>query len=134
MARILVIDDEISIRLTIQTILKRKGHNVVLAECDRLAVDATEAFSFDVILLNFFVPGLDGLETIKVLRNSAPEVPIVIIAGYRFPDGTGGIPDFIRTALSFGANSYLSKPFKPSEIVEVVERSCCAGSSAQSAT
>jgi len=124
MARILVIDDEISVRLTIQIILKRRGHNVVLEECGRAALAVTELFSFDAIIVDIFMPGMNGLETIKALGENAPGVPIIAISGHAFRETDHPVPDFLRMALGLGATTCLHKPFKSWELIKAVEYCC----------
>src|SRR5215471_3755407 len=97
MARILVVDDELSICLAIRMILENAGHTVVVAECGHAVASSIEAFSFDVLLVDIFMPGMDGLETIKRFRESDPDVPIVAMSGYAVRGESP--PDFFRTAI-----------------------------------
>src|SRR5262252_7938770 len=101
MARILVVDDETAVRLTVRMILENAGHTVVAAEGGHDAVSAIEAFSFDVLLVDIFMPGMDGLQTIRVFRESAPDVPIIAMSGYAVRGES--MPDFFHKALDFGA-------------------------------
>ena len=73
--RILVVDDEKPVRETLAALLRQQGYNVVAAECGHTAVEAIEVFTFDVVIVDIFMPGMNGLETIKVFRNDAPDVP-----------------------------------------------------------
>jgi CheY-like chemotaxis protein len=124
MARILVIDDDVSVRVTIKTILERRGHNVVLAECGHRGLAFTEVYAFDAVIVDIFMPGMNGLETIKLLRESDPTVKIVAVSGYRFRENLIAAPDFFRMSLELGASCYLRKPFSGSELVEAVEKYC----------
>ncbi|HEY2137683.1 MAG TPA: response regulator, partial [Xanthobacteraceae bacterium] len=82
MARILVVDDEVSVRLTIKTILEREGNAVVLAECGHDGADAIEAYAFDMAIVDIFMPGMSGIETIRTFRASAPGLPIIAMSGH----------------------------------------------------
>lgn len=124
MARILIVDDEIAVRLTIQRILEFHNHAVVLAECGHSGATAIEAFAFDVVLVDLFMPGLDGLETIKIFRRSAPTVPIIAMSGFVPYDGTGPVPDLFRQALDLGAVCCLSKPFKVTQLLKAIDVCC----------
>lgn len=124
MARILVIDDDLYVCFTIKTILERRGHNVVIAECGHRGIAFTELYSFDVVIVDIFMPGLNGLETIKLIRRSEPDVKIVAISGYRFREGRSSAPDFFRMSIELGASCYLRKPFTATEVVETVEKYC----------
>ena len=124
MARILVIDDDLYVCFTIKTILERGGHHVVIAECGHRGIAFTELYSFDAIIVDIFMPGLNGLETIRLIRQSEPDAKIVAISGYRFREGRRSTPDFFRMSLELGASCYLHKPFTATELVEAVEKYC----------
>lgn len=128
MARILVIDDDLYVCFTIKTILERRGHKVIIAECGQRGIAFTELYSFDAVIVDIFMPGLNGLETIKLLRRSEPDVKIVAISGYRFREGRRSAPDFFRMSLELGASCYLHKPFTANELVEAVEKYCLLAS------
>jgi len=124
MARILVIDDDVSVRLSIKTILERRGHNVVLAEYGYRGLAFTEIYSFDAVVVDIFMPGMNGLGTVRQLRDSDPTVKIVAISGYRFRDNLIAAPDFFRMSLELGASCFLRKPFSSGELIEAVEKYC----------
>ena len=131
MTRILVIDDDIGVRATIQTILKNRGFDVVLAECGHSGIAAVEACAFDAVLVDIFMPGMNGIETIRVLRQSTPKVPVIAMSGYVFREGSSPTPDFFHMATDLGAACCIHKPFKPWEIIKAVETSCCELASPQ---
>jgi CheY-like chemotaxis protein len=114
MARILVIEDDVAVRLTIKAILKRRGHNVVLAECGRRGLAVMELFSFDTIIVDIFMPGMNGMATIKAVSDIAPHVPVIAISG--------SLPNLLDAAAAFGADVVLRKPFNSWELIEAVER------------
>lgn len=126
MARILVIDDEVSVRNTIRVILEHRGHHVVVAEGGQRGVEAIEAYAFDAVIVDIFMPGMDGFQTIKILRQSAPKVAIIAISGYAFRQASWPVPDFLKMACDLGATSCLRKPFKTWEIIKAVEAACGA--------
>jgi CheY-like chemotaxis protein len=128
MARILVVDDETAIRLAIRMILEKAGHTVVVAEGGHAAVSAIEAFSFDLLLVDIFMPDIDGLETIRIFRDSAPEVPVIAMSGYAMRGET--TPGFFRQALELGAAVCLCKPFEGRELIEAIA-AVCAGDAAK---
>jgi hypothetical protein len=65
MTRILVIDDDIDVHKTIQTILKGRGFDIVHAQCGHGGVAAIEAFAVDAVLVDIFMPDMNGIETIR---------------------------------------------------------------------
>src|ERR1700687_1977563 len=124
MARILVIDDEVLVRNTVRMMLEHRGHHVVVAECGQRGVEAIEAYAFDVVIVDIFMPGMDGFQTIRILRESAPKVAIIAISGYAFREVSWPVPDFLKMAGDLGATRCLLKPFKAWELIEAVEASC----------
>ena len=117
--RILVVDDETVVRETIAALLRQEGYRVVVAEGGHTAVEALEAFMFDFLIVDIFMPGMNGLETIKVFRAEAPSVPIVAMSGYAFGSGIVDT-DFFRTAMDFGATCCLRKPFTREQLLDAV--------------
>lgn len=128
MARIQVIDDDQAIRATMKLLLEREGHDVFLAEDGRKGIDQFETGHFDLLIVDIFMPGMDGLETIRTIHRLRPDVPIIVISGYAFRTALEAVPDFLEMAMKFGAISSLQKPFRPSELLSVVTK-CLADSS-----
>ena len=120
MARILVIDDQTSVRNAIRAMLEQAGHTVVAAECGHKAASAIEAFAFDLVLVDIIMPGLDGLDTIKILHGSAPSVPIIAMSGYSFRGGSSDL-DYFHMASELGASCCLQKPFRPRQLMDAIE-------------
>jgi DNA-binding response OmpR family regulator len=120
MRQVLVIDDDRSIGIAIKTLLRRRNYFAVLADSSQLGVEAFEAFHFDVVMVDIFMPGRDGLETIKGFQERAPTVPIVAMSGYRFRNSTSPTPDFLGMAAGFGATYCLRKPFGPQQLMAAI--------------
>lgn len=119
MDRILIVDDESGVRDALAMLLRREGYRVVAAESGHIAVEAIEAFTFGLIIVDIFMPGMNGLETIKVFRTEAPEVPIIAMSGYAA--GSGFVDnDFFRTAMDFGATCCLRKPFAREQLLDAI--------------
>jgi CheY-like chemotaxis protein len=119
MVRILVVDDEKPVREAISLLLKQEGYRVVVAECGHSALSAVETFTFDLVIVDIFMPGMNGLETIDVLRQDAPDVPIVVMSGYDSGSGATG-PDFFREAVDRGATCCLRKPFTRDQLIDAI--------------
>ena len=119
MERILVVDDETDVRETLGLLLRQEGYRVVVAECGHTAVSAIEAFTFDLVIVDIVMPGVDGLDTIAILRRDAPDVSIVAMSAYA---GNGVVePDFFRSAMERGATCCLSKPFTREQLLDTIE-------------
>jgi DNA-binding response OmpR family regulator len=118
--RILVIDDDRSVGAAIETLLNHQGCEVVLVEDGRLGVQIFEASNFDAVMVDIFMPDVDGLETIKALRQRAPTVPIIAMSGFRFRDSMGPTHDFLRMAASLGATYCLRKPFGSQQLLAAI--------------
>ena len=123
MARILVVDDDVLVRLIVKRFLEREGHAVVLAAGGHEGAHAIEAYAFDLAIVDIFMPEMDGLETIKVFHQSAPRLPIIAISGYEFREASEPAPDFLRMAVDLGAIAFLRKPFTPAQLLDAV-RAC----------
>lgn len=120
MPRILVIDDDKSVRTAIKTLLEREGYEVFAAEDGRTGLDAFESMAVDVLIVDIFMPGMDGLEAIKLFKRRAPQVPIVAISGFMFRNSSTPAPDFLSMAAKLGAAFALHKPFRPRELSAAV--------------
>jgi CheY-like chemotaxis protein len=117
--RILIVDDEQPVRDTLAMLLRQEGYRVVVAESGHTAVEAIEVFTFDFLIVDIFMPGMNGLETIRTFRANAADVPIIAMSGYGA--GSGFVEtDFFRTAMDCGATCCLRKPFSREQLVDAI--------------
>ena len=100
----------------------------MVAECGQCGVEAIEAFAFDAAIVDICMPGMYGFQTIRVLRQSAPKVPIVAISGCAFRPTSSATPGYLEAARALGVTCCLRKPFKAHEIIQAVET--CEGAPA----
>jgi CheY-like chemotaxis protein len=126
LARILIIDDDPAVRMTIQLLLERAGHGVVAAGDGHTGLAAFEAGDFDLLFLDIFMPAMDGLETMRLVLRQRPHIPIIVISGRPIVSEAVSEPDFLGMAIKLGAVSTLPKPFKPTALLAMVS-SCLAG-------
>ncbi|HTR67154.1 MAG TPA: sigma-54 dependent transcriptional regulator [Terriglobales bacterium] len=103
MPKILIVDDEISIRESLQGVLEDEGYSVAPAESGEACLETLRKQPFDAVLLDVWLPGMDGLETLQKIRDleNAPEV--IMISGH------GTIETAVR-ATKLGAYDFLEKP------------------------
>jgi CheY-like chemotaxis protein len=119
-ARILIVDDEPAVQVTIRLLLERAGHSVVTAGDGRNGLAIFEAEEFDLLFLDIFMPGMDGLETMRRVHQQQPLIPIIVISGHLMLSESTSGPDFLNLATKLGAVRGLQKPFKPAALLAAV--------------
>ena len=82
MAKILVIDDQRSIRNTLKDILEYENHSVDLAEDGEQGLEQFKADKYDVVLCDIKMPNMDGMEVLDKLHESNPDAPVIMISGH----------------------------------------------------
>ena len=112
--KVLIIDDEKNIRLTLEKCLT-DDYEVVTAVNGEDALNNFVANEFAVVLLDMNLPGLDGLEVLEKIKEIDKEVKVIIITGY------GSVETAVET-MKLGAVDYLRKPFTPDEIRDIVKK------------
>ena len=130
MQRILVVDDDPLVSLSIKLSLERQGFEAVLADGGTTGLTALEGNSFDAMIVDIFMPHMRGFESIRVFHERAPLLPLIAISGYAFAQHSAPAPDFLRMAIELGATRCLRKPFTPAALLAVV-RECLAESIAR---
>ncbi len=126
MTRILIVDDDRSVREAIRTYLEWEGFDVVAAANGSEGVGALDRASFDLMLLDMFMPGMDGLQAIEAIRDKAPMTPIIAMSGYMLVSGSDRAPEFLNMSAKIGSDYVLAKPFGPQALMHVV-RQCLDG-------
>jgi CheY-like chemotaxis protein len=120
MAKILVVDDDPVMRMTIRLLLERAGHSVVVADDGAKGLGAFKTGQFDLVFLDIFMPTMDGLETMKLVRELHPKIPIIAMSGRSATPDSSPEPDFLAMAIKLGAVKSLPKPFKPAILLATV--------------
>ncbi|MCG8588638.1 MAG: sigma-54 dependent transcriptional regulator [Proteobacteria bacterium] len=108
--RILIVDDDDSLRESLQLVLSAEGHEVLTASRGETALELLDASVVDVVLCDQRMPGMDGLELLPQLVRRLPDATLIMMSAY-------GTEDLAVEAMQSGAYDYLAKPFQPSEIL-----------------
>lgn len=112
---ILVVDDSDKIRETLSTVLDDEGYQVTLADSGEHALRLIETFTPDVILLDVWMTGIDGIETLKRLRKIDRSLMIIIISGH-------GTIELAVKATQLGAYDFIEKPLNLDKLLITIER------------
>jgi two-component system response regulator PilR (NtrC family) len=107
--RILVVDDEESIREFLEIMLKKEGYEVTCAEDGAKARDLLTKKSFDLVISDLQMPNMTGIELLKYVKESYPELVFMMITAF-------GTTESAVEAMKMGAYDYLTKPFKIDEV------------------
>src|SRR5665213_3480490 len=109
MATILYVDDEPSVGLILEDTLRRAGHDAVGARNVPQALQALAAGAIDLIISDYRMPGLTGLEFLALLRQEGYETPLIMLTGY-------GSIEHAVAAIKAGAIDYITKPVRPEQL------------------
>jgi CheY-like chemotaxis protein len=126
MTRILVIDDDDAVRSAVKLILETNNYEVVAA-CDGREGIKTASQDIDLVICDLFMPQMDGIETIRILRETKPQLPLIAMSGSMSRNKDPAAPDYLSMAGKFGAVFKLQKPFRPNELLDMVRRATAEG-------
>ncbi len=113
--RVLVVDDEAVIRKGLCRVMESRGYQVEASESGFGAIEKLQKAPFNIVITDLKMPGMDGIEVLKAIKILQPDVPVIIITGY-------STVDTAVDAMKNGAFDYVSKPFIPEQIIEMVEK------------
>jgi CheY-like chemotaxis protein len=119
MTKLLIIDDDASVRAAMKLLLELHGFEVLTADSGASALGMAQAGSCDVAIIDLFMPGMDGLETLKALRARYPKLHAIMVSGFGM---SADAPDFLHMAAEIGACRHLSKPFSPAQLIDCIEQ------------
>ena len=114
-AKILVIDDERSMRKFLSILLTREGYLVRVAEGGEKALTLLRKENFDLAITDIIMPGLDGLQLLKEMTQLDPSLPVIMITAY-------ATTTTALEAMKIGASDYVTKPFKIEELKAIIAR------------
>ena len=102
--KVLVIDDDKSARLLLERVLTRAGHSVTLVDNGELGLTLLSKEPYDLIITDKNLPGIDGLEVLRLARTQLPRLQAIVITGFPTPETKSSAKDL-------GVFSYVTKPF-----------------------
>src|SRR5438552_2401522 len=112
---VLLADDERTIQITLRDALEDAGHTVVAASDGIEARHAIEERGFDVVLTDLKMPGMPGMEVLRLVKSRAPDTEVIVMTGY-------GTIETAVLAMKAGAYEYITKPFPNETVVLLLRR------------
>lgn len=123
--KILLVEDFDDTRLMMRMWLEKRGYRVIEAETGEEAVTLAQQETPDLIIMDMMMPGMNGLDATQQIRQyqALRRTPIVAVSAY-------GVDEYRRLALEAGCNEYVSTPFEPTALAELITRLLTRGASA----
>lgn len=113
--KILIVDDQNGIRILLMELFGNEGYQMYQAANGKAALEVVEQDSPDLVLLDMKIPGMDGLEILKHIKSTHPQIKVIMMTAY-------GELDIIKQAKDLGAISHFTKPFDIDEMRNVVDQ------------
>jgi DNA-binding NtrC family response regulator len=115
MAKVLVVDDEANLRKVLATMLRRTGYEVTVAADGEQGLAEFQKSGADIVITDLVMPKVGGMEILRAVNSSSPDVPVIIITAH-------GTVDSAVEAIKLGAFDYITKPFDQAEIQAVIAK------------
>ena len=112
--KILVVDDQRGIRLTLSAIMEHQGYDVTEAEDGYQAIEAVTRQSFDLVFLDIKMPGINGVQSFREIKKISPGSAVVMMTGF-------SVEDLVKEALDEGARTVIYKPFQVEKVLSLIE-------------
>lgn len=113
MKHILIVDDQLGIRMLLKEVFSQEGYEVSLASNGLEALDIAEKQAIDGVLLDMKIPGMDGIKILTLLKEKYPTLPVMMMTAY-------GELNMIQEAMELGASLYFTKPFDIFEVRDAI--------------
>lgn len=113
--KILVVDDELLLRDVLFDYLNRQGFEVILSPDAEKAIEICKEITPDIALIDIKLPKISGIELTQILKQSFPDLPIIIMTGYPSLDTA-------ILAMQNGATEYIVKPFRLDELIRTINK------------
>ena len=112
--KILVVDDQKGIRLTLSAIMEHQGYDVTEVEDGYQAIEAVTNNAFDLVFLDIKMPGINGVQSFREIKKISPGSVVVMMTGF-------SVEDLVREAIEEGARTVIYKPFQVEKVLSLVE-------------
>jgi CheY-like chemotaxis protein len=122
MPRVLVIDDQSYVRHTISLMLKTKGFEVDEADRAAAGLKKLEESEFDLVMVDIYMPGMDGVKFIKLMRDRAPDLPVIAMSGVMLNSSERTALDYFSMVPELSNVLCLKKPFRPNQLTEAIHK------------
>jgi len=113
--RILIIDDEVMLKMILKKILSEEGYAVFCVSSGRSAIKNIKRKKFDLLLLDLEMPGIDGIKTLEIIRKIDRNLSVILLSAHLTKDS-------IKKAVKLGISNYIEKSFKLNEIKFAVKK------------
>jgi DNA-binding NtrC family response regulator len=120
MSTILVVDDDFYIREIFKELLSKEGHIIYTASTGEAGIPIVKEHLPDLVIMDVFLPGMNGIDTFRAIREIEPKIPVIILTAF-------GTTDNAIEATKLGAFDYVLKPFKIPDMLVLIERALEAG-------
>jgi len=114
-SRVLVVDDEDTLRTVLSQELKGEGYEVDAAADGRIAIDTLKVKQFDLVLLDIKMPNMNGFEVLRYIKQNHPNLKVIMLTG--FADLKNAIE-----SKKLGAEDFVSKPYDLVDLITTIER------------
>jgi len=125
--KLLIVDDQVGIRILLLEVFSTEGYETFQAANGRTALEIVKAHVPDLVLLDMKIPGMDGLEILKKIKELNPGIKVIMMTAY-------GELDMIKEATDLGALMHFTKPFDIDEMRMAVNMQLGGGSATRIAT
>ena len=117
MSKILIVDDDVTITMLLQTLVKMEGHTPTTVNDSTKVIDLASSVGPDLITLDLMMPGLSGFDLCELLRQqpALSNIPILIVSARDDPESK-------QRAMNAGAKDYLTKPFTADELMQKINQ------------
>lgn len=121
MRSVLIVDDDEAVRSATTILLNANGFEVVAVGDGSAGIEAIKGRHFDVVIVDLFMRGMNGLETTRGIRKYDAKIPIIAASGFMLDGTCPEMPEFEAMAREAGATATMYKPFRPKIVLQTIQ-------------